>query len=90
VFDVAGRGQVRLFLKETKAHFGHVNGIVNSAGTPGRLAGTHGIWQVPTKEFDLIMDGNRPRTFIFLAEALDFLARRRVLSTLAVRLRSEA
>jgi NAD(P)-dependent dehydrogenase (short-subunit alcohol dehydrogenase family) len=51
-FDVANSEQVRLFLKKTKAHFGHVNGIVNFAGTPGHLVGTHGIWQVPTVEFD--------------------------------------
>ncbi|KAL2830402.1 hypothetical protein BJY01DRAFT_254654 [Aspergillus pseudoustus] len=69
--DVADREQVRLFLRETKAHFGHVNGIVNSAGTPGHLVGTHGIWQVPTQEFDLIMDANVRGTFNFLAEGLE-------------------
>jgi NAD(P)-dependent dehydrogenase (short-subunit alcohol dehydrogenase family) len=68
--DVADREQVRLFLDATKSHFGHVNGIVNSAGTPGRLIGTHGIWELPTEEFDLVMNANLRGTFNFLAEGL--------------------
>ena len=68
--NASDRDQVRLFLESTKKHFGRLDGVVNSAGTCGRLMGTHEIWQLPTEEYDLVMDANVRGTFNFLAESL--------------------
>jgi NAD(P)-dependent dehydrogenase (short-subunit alcohol dehydrogenase family) len=68
--DVADREQVRIFLDETKNHFGRVDGVVNSAGTCGRLMGTREVWEIPSTEYDLVMDVNVRGTFNFLAESL--------------------
>jgi NAD(P)-dependent dehydrogenase (short-subunit alcohol dehydrogenase family) len=68
--DVANRGQVKEFLHATKKQFGRIDGIANIAGTPGKSFGVHEIWEIPTEEYDRVMDTNVRGTFNFLAESL--------------------
>ena len=68
--DVAQRPSVKGFLELTKRHFGKLDGIANVAGIGGRLIGTHCIWEIPTEEFDLVMDVNTRGVFNALAEGL--------------------
>ncbi|CAI4215877.1 unnamed protein product [Parascedosporium putredinis] len=68
--DVADRGAIKSFLEGTKRHFGRVDGIANIAGIGGRLIGTHPIWEIPTAEYDLVMDANARSVFNTLAEGL--------------------
>lgn len=68
--DVADRSAVKNFLKSTKRQFGRLDGIANVAGTGGRLIGTHSIWDIPTEEYDLVMNANTRGVFNTLAEGL--------------------
>lgn len=68
--NVADRPSIQSFLETTKAHFGKLNGIANVAGTGGRLIGTHYIWELPSEEYDLVMDVNVRGVFNTLAEGL--------------------
>jgi NAD(P)-dependent dehydrogenase (short-subunit alcohol dehydrogenase family) len=67
--DITNREGVESFLDNTKAQFGHLNGIANIAGTCGKLMGSHQIWQTPDEEYDLIMNTNVRGVFNFLREA---------------------
>ncbi|KAF4159231.1 hypothetical protein CNMCM8927_000074 [Aspergillus lentulus] len=68
--DITNREDVKSFLDNTKAQFGHLNGVANVAGTCGKLMGSHQIWQTPDEEYDLIMNTNVRGVFNFLREAL--------------------
>ncbi|KAE8382420.1 oxidoreductase [Aspergillus bertholletiae] len=68
--NVADRDGVKSFLEGAKRQFGRIDGVVNSAGTCGKFMGTHEIWQLPTAEYDLVMDANVRGTFNVLAECL--------------------
>ncbi|CAK7200388.1 hypothetical protein SEUCBS139899_003083 [Sporothrix eucalyptigena] len=68
--NVANRGFLKNFFKKTKSKFGRLDGIANVAGTGGRLIGTRFIWEVPTEEYDLVMDANARGVFNALAEGL--------------------
>lgn len=68
--NVAKRSTVKDFLETTKRKFGRLDGIANVAGTGGRLIGTHCIWEIPTEEYDLVMDANARGIFNALAEGL--------------------
>lgn len=68
--NVANRVQVKEFLERTKRRFGQLDGIANVAGTGGRLIGSCSIWEIPSEEYDLVMDANARGVFNALAEGL--------------------
>ncbi|KAE8383138.1 oxidoreductase [Aspergillus bertholletiae] len=68
--DVADRSGVKRFLEAAKRHFGRLDGVANIAGTLGRLMGTHQVWELPTEEYDLVMNTNVRGVFNFMAESL--------------------
>lgn len=68
--NVANRHVVKAFLEETKNHFGRVDGVANVAGIGGNLIATHELWQLPSDEYDLVMDVNVRGVFNTMAESL--------------------
>lgn len=68
--NVANRSAVKDFLEATKSRFGKLHGVANIAGTGGRFIGTHNIWELPSEEYDFVMDTNVRSIFNTMAEAL--------------------
>lgn len=68
--DVTNRAQVKEFLKATKSRFGRVDGVANIAGTTGKSFGLRELWEVPSEEYDFVMDVNVRGTFNLLAESM--------------------
>ncbi|KAJ0317002.1 hypothetical protein COL5a_011307 [Colletotrichum fioriniae] len=74
--DVTDRSSIRGFLRDTKSHFGKVDGVANFAGCGGHELGTQSIWETSDAEFNFITNLNIKGAFHVLAEALmpDFLS----------------
>lgn len=68
--DVADRAQVKSFLGLTKKEFGHVNGVANIAGVMGSSFGRQELWEIPSEEYDFVMDVNVRGSFNFVAESM--------------------
>jgi len=68
--NVADRAQAKEFLHATKRRFGRVDGVANIAGVIGKYFGLKEFWELPSEEFDLVMDVNVRGVFNFIAEAM--------------------
>ncbi|KAB8237926.1 SDR family NAD(P)-dependent oxidoreductase [Aspergillus alliaceus] len=67
---ITNRSAVASFLHLTKAHFGKIDGIANSAGTAGHKLGHQEVWEMDEKEQDFMMGVNVKGVFNVLSEDL--------------------